>query len=169
MKRVFTVLMLAFAAISFNQAQAQTKIGIISPDEVFGAMPETKKADSNLAAFQKALQETYQDQETELNTALEKFVKDSAKMTPAVKEAKRTDLQARISELQNKQQQLNQALEAEKEKQIKPIREKIFKAIQDVAKENGYAYVFYKESAIVSPEADDITDRVKKKLGIKVN
>ena len=41
------------------------------------------------------------------------------------------------------------------------------KAIQEVAKENGYAHVLYKEYALVFPEADDLADRVKKKLGVK--
>ena len=49
-------------------------------------MPEVLKADSSLAAFQRALAENYQDQQNELNDAYAKFVKDSAKMTPAVKE-----------------------------------------------------------------------------------
>jgi outer membrane protein len=139
----------------------------VSPDEIFSVMPDTKKADSSLAAYQKALQEAYQEQEQELNAALEKFVKDSAKLSPAVKEAKRTDLQSRISSLQSRQEQLNQALEEEKNKQIAPIREKMIKAIQDVAKENGYTHVLYKEQLIVFPDADDITAKVKAKLGIK--
>jgi outer membrane protein len=163
MKKFLFVL---FTVICSN-AFAQTKIGYVSVDEVFGAMPETKKADEDLAAFQKALQESYAQHEAELNAAYEKFVKDSAKLTPAVKEAKRQDLQTRISELQNKQTQLNGALEAEKEKQLKPIREKLMAAIKDVAKEMGYDHVLYKESAIVFPPTADLTNAVKKKLGIK--
>lgn len=146
---------------------AQTKIGYVSVDEVFAAMPETKKADVDLAEFQKALQDSYAQYETELNTAMEKFVKDSAKLSPAVKEARRQDMQTRITELQNKQTQFNTSLEAEKEKLLKPIREKLVASIKQVAKEMGYEHVLYKESAIVFPDAADITAAVKKKLGIK--
>jgi outer membrane protein len=163
MKKFIIILFITASSNAF----AQTKIGYVSVDEVFGVMPETKKADENLAAFQKALQDTYAEQENELNDAYAKFVKDSAKLTPAVKEAKRTDLQSRISGLQNKQQELNTALEAEKEKQLKPIREKLMAAIQSVAKEMGYDHVLYKESAIVFPATADLTNSVKQKLGIK--
>ena len=45
---------------------------------------------------------------------------------------------------------------------LKPVQDKMVKAIQDVAKENGYAHVLYKEYALVFPEADDLADRVKK-------
>ncbi len=146
---------------------AQGKIGYVSADIIFAAMPEVLRADSSLAAYQQALAQAYQDQQNDLNSAYDKFVKDSARMTPAVKEAKRKDLQERISSIGNREQELNSSLEAEKERQLKPIREKMMQAIKDVAKENGYAHILYKEQAIVSPEQDDITEKVKKKLGIK--
>lgn len=167
MKRVFTVFSLVALLAAFSPATAQVKIAVVSADEVFAAMPEVLKADSSLASFQQALAETYQDQQNELNEAYAKFVKDSSKMTPAVKEAKRKDLQDRISGLQNKEQELNKTLEQQKEKELKPIRDKMLKAIQDVAKENGYTYVMYKEQLIVFPETEDITGKVKTKLKIK--
>lgn len=159
----FVLLFFVLPACSF----AQTKIGYVGVDEIFGVMPETKKADGDLAEFQKALQDSYAQYETELNTAMEKFVKDSSKLTPAVKEARRQDLQTRISELQSKQTQFNTSLEAEKEKLLKPIREKLIATIKQVAKEMGYDHVLYKESAIVFPAASDLTAEIKKKLGIK--
>lgn len=156
-----------FLLLSVSSGSAQTRIGYVSPDEIFASMPETKKADTALAEYQEALAQTYKDQEEELNVAYAKFVKDSSKMTPAVKEAKRRDIQERISGLQGKQQQLNDALQVEKERQLRPIREKALAAIKAVAAEKGYNHILYKDQAIVFPEADDITELVKKKLGIK--
>jgi len=159
----WVVLFISFPLVSI----AQTKIGYVSVDEIFTLMPETKKADSSLSDYQKALQESYADQEASLNAALDKFFKDSATMTPAVKEAKRTTLQNDVIGLQNKQSQLNISLEAEKEKLIKPIREKLLATIKEVAQAMGYEHILYKESAIVFPAAADITNAVKNKLGIK--
>lgn len=167
MKKITRVFFVLLCTILSAGVFAQGKIGYVSPDEIFEVMPETKKADSALAAFQKALQETYAENEASLNAALEKFVKDSAKMTPAVKDAKRTDLQARITDLQESQQKFNTRLEAEKEKLVKPIRDKILVTIQSVSKEMGYDHIFYKQSVIVFPEAADLTSAVKRKLGIK--
>lgn len=146
---------------------AQTKLGVVAVDEVFGQMTELKKADTALAIFQKGLQDTYQQQQNDLNTAYNKFVEDSLKMTPSLKEIKRKDLQDRITALSKKEEEFNKLLEAEKDRLIKPVKEKLMKTIQDVAKENGYTHVAYKEQLIVFPPADDITDKVKKKLGIK--
>ncbi len=81
--------LLFFAAIIltqwFTQVFAQTKIGYINVDEIFALMPETRKADSMLGAFQKDLADEYARQETELNAAIEKFIKDSLTMTVAIK------------------------------------------------------------------------------------
>lgn len=167
MKRVLTVFLVMASLVAFKPASAQQKIGVVSADEIFAAMPEVLKADSSLAAFQQALAEGYQEQQTELNEAYAKFVKDSITMSPSVKEAKRKILQGKITDLQNKEQELNKSLEAQKEKELAPIREKMLKAIKDVARENGYGYVLYKEQAIVFPDADDITAKVKAKLKIK--
>ena len=39
--------------------------------------------------------------------------------------------------------------------------------VQQVAKENGYTYVFLKDALLVSPPAEDLLPLVKKKLGLK--
>ncbi len=165
MKKVSTLIVAAII-MATTTLQAQ-KIGVVSPDEVFAAMPEVKKADSVLTQYQNAVAQNYQDQQDELNDAYTKFVKDSIKMLPAVKEVKRKELQKKINDLQGKDQEIQKDLEAKKDEILKPIREKMLKAIKDVAAETGYTYVFYKEQTIVSPDADDITDKVKAKLGIK--
>jgi len=162
-----TALVVILFTLFVTTANAQTKFGVVGVDEVFSQMPDVKKADTSLAVFQKGLQDTYQQQQNEVNNAYKKFIEDSAKMTPTLKEIKRKDLQDRITALSKKEEEFNKLLEEEKEKTMKPIREKLMRTIQDVAKENGYTHIAYKEQLIVFPQADDITDRVKKKLGIK--
>lgn len=159
-------LLLLFIILS-SGTFAQTKIGYISVDEVFALMPETRKADSSLAVYQKELADTYAEQEAELNTAIEKFIIDSITMTPVAKDAKRSELQTRVNGMSKKKQDYNTNFENEKGKQIKIIQDKLFATIKEVAKENGYNHVLYKDQAIVFPETDDITALVKKKLGIK--
>jgi len=163
--------LLLFTVIVFTQCFtntfAQTKIGYINVDEIFALMPETRKADSSLSAYQKDLADAYAQQETELNAAIEKFIKDSITMTPVMKEAKRSDLQSRVNGMSQKKQDYTATFEKEKDRQIKPIQDKLLATIKAVAKENGYGHVLYKDQAIVFPETDDITALVKKKLGIK--
>ncbi len=167
MKKIIPVALVMLCLLSNNRSSGQTKFGVVSVDEIFSLMPETRKADSSLTLYQKALAENFTDMQNELNAAIEKFYKDSANMTYSMKNIKRTDLQKRLNDLSGKEQQNNTAVETEKEKLTKPIREKLIKTIQEVAKENGYTHVAYKDQLLVFPAADDITDKVKKKLGIK--
>lgn len=167
MKKLLLLVTAILFAQCFTNVFAQTKIGYINVDEIFALMPETRKADSTLAAYQKDLADTYASQEAELNDAIEKFIKDSLTMTAVAKDAKRIDLQTRVSGMSKKKQDFNTAFENEKAKQIKPIQDKLLATIKAVAKENGYNHVLYKDQAIVFPETDDITPLVKKKLGIK--
>lgn len=41
------------------------------------------------------------------------------------------------------------------------------KAIRDVARENGYAYILTRDQALVLPDANDVTKLVRKKLGLE--
>jgi outer membrane protein len=167
MKKIIITAVVILCTLISNTGNAQTKFGVVGADEVFALMPETLKADSSLNAYQQALAQNFNDLQTDLNAAIEKFYKDSASMTKSMRDIKRADLQKRLTDLSGKEQKNNNALAAEKDRLISPIREKLNKAIQDVAKENGYTHVTYKEQMIVFPVADDITDKVKKKLGIK--
>ncbi len=168
MKKVLSVLMAALGIAAFSQsAQAQTKIGYISFNEIVALMPEAKKADSALVQFRDALIQSAQDKETALNDAINKFNADSAKMTAAVKEVKRKELQQKLTELQGEEQRIQQELQKRQEELSEPIQKKAMDAVQAVAKESGYAYVLPKEYLIVSPPGDDLLPLVKKKLGLK--
>ncbi len=165
MKKI--ILPLFFISFICSAACAQTKVGVVSVDAIFAIMPDTYKADSMISNFQKELSATYQDQQQGINAAIEKFYKDSAKMTVSLRDIKRKDLQERVTALGSKEKELNKALENEKEKLLKPVKDKLYQAIKDVAKENAYTHVAYKEQMIIFPEADDLSDKVKIKLGIK--
>lgn len=168
MKKVLSVLMVALGLVAFNHStQAQSKIGYISFNEIVAAMPEAKKADSALVQFRDALIQSAQDKENALNEAITKFNTDSAKMTAAVKEVKRKELQQKLTELQGEEQRIQQELQKRQEELSEPIQKKAMDAVQAVAKESGYAYVLPKEYLIVSPPGDDLLALVKKKLGLK--
>src|SRR6478735_8327608 len=108
MKKVFTIVLMAAALLVANgQVKAQaTKFGYISVNELMESMPEMKKADSALQQFREALIQNARDKETALNEGIAKFNTDSTKMTPAVKEIKRKELQQKLQELQGEDQRI---------------------------------------------------------------
>lgn len=168
MKKFITLglMIMGIVGLSYT-AKAQGKIGYLSADEIIVLMPEAAKVDTQLNQFQQALYQTAQDKQTAFNDAVAKFYKDSATMNPSLKEVKRTELQKQVSELSGAEQQIQQQFEQERQRLSLPIQRKLQQAIQDVAKENGYTYVFPREALLVAPPGDDIAALVKKKLGIK--
>jgi outer membrane protein len=168
MKKVFTLVLLATVLFAAgNRAQAQNKIGHIALSEIILAMPEAKKADTALQQFRDALYQSAQDKNAAFEDAVAKFYTDSAKMTASVKEVKRKSLQDQMTAMQGEEQRIQQELQKKQEEYSVPIQKKALDAVQAVAKENGYGYVFVKEALLVSPPSDDLAPLVKKKLGLK--
>ena len=168
MKRVFSVLAVIIALFTSSQLNAQTKIGYISTEELISVMPETAKADSNLQQFRNALVQNAQDKQSNLESAIEKFNKDSVTMTVAVKDVKRGELQKLLQDLSSEEQRIQQQLQQRQQELLAPINKKAFEAIQAVAKESAYAYIFEKGALLVAPPADDVLPLVAKKLNIKL-
>jgi outer membrane protein len=148
-------------------ASAQQKIGYISTDELISVMPEAEKADSELKEYQTSLAQQGQDMMTELNNKDSLFVKDSAKLSPSMKEIKKNELISLYQRVQNWNQQAQEMYQQEAQKKITPIKTKALETIRAVAKESGYAYILDNNAVIVGPSGDDILPLVKKKLGIK--
>ena len=73
-----------------------------------------------------------------------------------------------LQDLQGEEQRIQQQLQQKQQELIGPINKKAYDAIQAVAKENGYGYVFEKQALLVAPPGEDIIQLVAKKLQIKL-
>jgi len=171
MKKVISVLSIALIFLAASgSVKAQSKLGHISPDQVVSLMPERAKIDTILQKFQAdslnttlnglVLDYTYKD------SLLNKT--DTSKMPANVKNQIREELQNLAYQIQN-WQQISQNIMQQKQGQLyQPIYRKISDAINAVAKEKGYSYIFTSEAIIVAPPSDDILPLVAQKLGIKL-
>ncbi len=150
-----------------NTAISQNKIGYINTEELIGAMPEAEKATTQLQDYQTALQQQGNDYQTELQEKDSLFVKDSAKLSVAAKELRRTGLIELYQKVQGWRDVMQQKLQEKQQELLVPIRNKALETIKAVAKENAYTYVLDQNSVIVGPPGEDILPLVKKKLNIK--
>lgn len=169
MKRIiFTATLIMFSALSsFAQKSETGKIGYISTDELIASMPEAEKADADLKEYQASLAQQGQDMMKELNDKDSLFVRDSAKLSPSMKEIKKNELISLYQRVQNWNQQAQEMYQAEAQKKLAPIKSKAMEAIKAVAKDKNYGYVIDITSLIVAPPGDDLLPAVKEKLGIK--
>ena len=164
LKPAFTLF--AVAALTIT-AQAQ-KFGYVDANEILMAMPERKKAETDIQAYAKQLESQLQAMSAEWEAKVADYQAKEASMTEVIKKTKQkeiTDLEGRIKEFQGTAQQDLQAKEAEL---MKPMVEKAKAAIQEIAKELKYTYIFDSSQGVLLyfPEGDNVMPLVKKKLGI---
>lgn len=169
MRKCFTFFLAAVALIlSSSDAQSQTKVGYISTQELINAMPEFKNADTALAEYQDALNQEYAGMVGDFNKKDSSLnSRDTLRYTKAQLELMRRQQQELYQKIQGWQQQAQQLYQKKQQQLLSPVYDKARKAIQDVAKENGYGYVFTKEQLLAFPPGDDLLPLVKKKLGLK--
>jgi len=162
---------LAAAVITFTASTASAqKTGYIRVDDVVALMPETGKLQGTLEKYQNdSLQprfnytlSEYQRKDSIVNG------KDSLKTPVAVRNKMREEMQQDLYELQNWQSIVQQLMQAKQENLLEPVYRKAIDAIQAVAKESGYAYVYNKEALLVAPTGDDLLPLVAKKLNLKL-
>jgi outer membrane protein len=168
MKRTaFYFTLVACLLFTSSGSFAQSKLGIISFNELLQSMPEVKKADTTIAEYRTALQQQYNDYQKEYTDLLLAVNgPDSSKYTKPQIDIKRKQVNDLYAKLQGYEQEAGQTLNQKRSELFVPIQKKAEDAIQQVSKENGYTYVFEKDNLHVYPPADDILPLVKKKLGL---
>lgn len=169
MKKLVMLSVLTAGLFASGRASAQNaKLAYISVQDLIFAMPEFKKADTALAEYQAALNEMYVQMVQDFKKKDSMLTKDSAKFSKAVFELKRGELEQLYVKIQGWNEQAQQLYQNKQNELMTPVQSRAMKAIQDVAKENGYGYVLSRQALVVDPPpADDLMPLVKKKLGIK--
>jgi outer membrane protein len=161
---------LVITANSFNNVSAQ-KIAHVNLDSLITLLPESKVAQQGVQDYAKQLEQQVTAMQAELQTKYAEFQeksKDLPELVRASKEKELNDLNQRIQEFQQQAQADYQKKSAELSK---PVYEKAKRAIDQVAKENGYRYVLDTSTGLVlfKEPADDIIALVIKKLGVVPN
>jgi outer membrane protein len=170
MKKLFKVALVAGCMLFLgNFANAQTKIGYINSNDLIGALPELKTVQTQMDAYQKTWMDKITGLETEFTNKNKDYQAKQATMTDADKTAAQGELSDLSKRYQDLQTQAKQQVDGKSQELMKPLLDKTKAAINDVAKEKGYTYVFDTTATgiLVMPPGDDLLPAVKLKLGIK--
>jgi len=164
------VLVMALMSLG-SSSYAQVKIGYINTQQLFEIMPEAKVIDSVLNDFAQKLKVQQDAMVQELNNKMSKFEADrkSGDMAQSVLEVRYGEIEDLQTRIQNFQQKAQQDLTAKQQELYKPLIDKIENAIKEVAKEEGFRYIFESSTGniLYSVDEDNILPLVKKKLGIE--
>jgi len=163
------ILIVLFTATNLL-AQSKIKIGHINSEELMQSMPGRDSIKAKIEEHAKTLDAQLKAMEAELQTKYAEYQSKEKDYTDLIKQTKQkelSDLQARIQEFQ---QTAQEELQKKQTELLSPLIEKAKKAIEEVAKENGYTYILDSSQSIgavlYSEKGDDISALVRKKLGI---
>jgi outer membrane protein len=166
------ILLLALVLVPMCVSAQTLKFGTVNSQEIFNVMPEKTTAE---AAY-KTVQDKYTAEAKNLQTELQKqyATLDSLQKDPktpkAILDRRVQEAQDQYQKYQNFQQTVSQDLQKQQETLLAPITDKLQKAIQAVGVEGGYTFIYdLSVPAVVytGTGAEDVTAKVKAKLGIK--
>ncbi len=171
MKQVLHIALFFVFSLAFvSTADAQSKFAYTNSAALLAEMPDVKRADTKLEALKKQLQKKGQQMLDDLRNKYADLQKryENGLLSKVQAEQEAQKLAEEEQKLAKYEQDMYNQLASKREELIKPILEKVQTAIDDVAKEKGYSYVFDTNTMILlyaKPE-DDITPAVKVKLGM---
>lgn len=167
MKRI--ILLVSFFLFSVL-SQAQTKIAFINSATVMEQLPEAQDAQKQIDG----LAQQWQSELSVMASDVQKKVDDYDKRKLIMSDKRRAEVEKELQELdrkiidfRNQKFGTNGEMFTKQNELMKPIQEKVFKAVKDVADEESYDYVVDRSSSTVLLFANakhDLTQKVIAKL-----
>lgn len=143
MKNIWIILvvggLLTLSTTTF--AQTTLKLGHVDINQILSSLPQRDSAAVIMEKETKEVQETFNQMSTEYNKLYDDYEKSASTFTEVVKKAKEADLLDKQKRLEEFQQTASSKLDQRNADLIKPILDKILKAVDKVASENGFTYI----------------------------
>ncbi|MDX1665920.1 MAG: OmpH family outer membrane protein [Saprospiraceae bacterium] len=170
MKR-FTLLFAFLCLLSTISFSQDSKYGHLNIGNIVSTLPATKAANSELKAYQEQLVTKGEEMATNFEEEYADFVTKAqgGDLSPKQQEERQSYLQKKQQEIIAYEQEITQKVQQKRQELLTPILVKVEEAIDQVARENGYAMIFDTSAfnaVLYVKDSDDIADLVKTKLGI---
>jgi len=169
MKNILTVIfgagLLSLSMTTFSQGNL--KIGHVDIAQIMAELPERDSAAVILEKETKEIQSTYDDMSAVYNKMMDDYEKEVSTYPEIVKKNKESELLDKQKRLQEFGQNATATLQKRNSELIQPIIDKIIKAINKVATENGFTYILdVSKGSVVftSKESQNINQLVIKVL-----
>lgn len=170
MKTLRNILLTTLVVFFASTVYAEQKFGHINSQELYMIMPEADSAQKKLEQLAHDHEMTLEELTVEFNKKFEDYqqnVNTYSDLKRATKEAELEESQRRI---QNFQQTAEQDLKQKRSELFQPVQEKAIGAVNEVAEENGFTYIFDTGMGSIVYTGDDAVDimpMVKAKLGLE--
>jgi len=169
MKQILTTtaLILTLAFTAFSQQQT-IKLGHINSADLMRAMPELEQADRELQQTVAEAEAAYRTMMSELQNLMQEFQANQTQWSDLIRTTRIRAIQDLEQRIQDFEQQSQRELEFLQQSLMTPIIERARRAIEDVARENGFTYIFDTSGGMLlfAADSDDILPLVKRKMNL---
>ncbi|MBO4232530.1 MAG: OmpH family outer membrane protein [Bacteroidales bacterium] len=167
-KRIFTVLAASLLVLS---AYSQ-KYAYIDSEYILGNMPDYVEAQAELDRLSIEWQKEIEGMFKSIDSMYRKYQVDEITLPDNMKKKRQEAIinaEKEAKNLQKKRFGTDGDLFKKREELVKPIQDKVFTAIEEYAKDKGYAFVFDTAGSMTIIYADakwDINEQIMNKLGV---
>jgi outer membrane protein len=171
MKNKFLLIVALSSTFSHVHAADPIKIGYVNLEYVMNMLPDSKNVEKDLKTFESQLSTQLKNRATTFQEKLQTFQKEHPKMIDDEKEKKEKELQSLHAEIEQLQLEAQNLLANKQMELLKPLYEKVQKAIETFAKKNKYTHVLNANTGGISfvlygEKQYDLSDFILKEMGI---
>ena len=165
MKKLFLLIVLGILSLTAN---AQTRFGYFSFDNVLKSMPDYVMAQRSIDDLRQKYDAEMKRAEDEFNSKYEEFLDVQKDLVPAILRKRQAELQEMMQKninFKNESQRLLKQAEADA---FAPVKNKLYNALTKVGQAQGYTFILNTDGdacPYVNPEmGEDATELIKEAL-----
>lgn len=170
--RSIPVILLLFLLAGAPVATAQ-KYAVVNTDYVLKSIPDYASAQKRLDRYVADWQKELSDKMAELDAMRADYEQESYLLPENLKKRRQADIKDKEQEIRTLQQQRFGAggdLDKRRAELLKPVQDRVYNAIERIANEKNYAFVFDRAgtaTVLFASKKYDISDEVLEALGYK--
>ena len=163
-------ILILVAMITLSTGVFAQKYGHVEAQTLLIELPEYKEAGDSIVKFSQQLEADMQVYFDAYQAFVKQFELDlaSGSLPPELEKPRRQEMTDKQVRLQQKQQEAQALIQQREADLIEPLFKMIRDAIAKVARDNKYNYIFDVSALMYADGGDDVSNLVRKELGIPI-
>ena len=166
MKKTIKYVVVACIMIAGMGLKAQ-KLGHVNSQVIMQELPDYESARKDLESFNSDLTKELEMYQKLIVEFAQDYEQNKNGMSEDTRKRKETDLMERQQNYEKKAYEAQTRVQQKEQELLQQIMIKVNTAVKEVAEKEGYDYV-YEVTTLLYAGGEDISDKVRKKLGITV-
>lgn len=142
------------------------RIGVVDIEDIINKSPDYKRIESSLKRKSEELGRPLQQRERELSQQLADFQKQAQAgiIKDEARQRKESEFQRKLEEIQKSRDQAARTFQNYYQREMKPLMDKLNRAVEQVANEENLDIVFPKSGIFLKNKSLDITEKVRSRF-----